>query len=412
LDPETFIHDESDKCVKCGLCLPHCPTYTRTRNEADSPRGRIALLQGWVEGGLALSPRLRAHLDGCLTCRACEHRCPSTVRFGQLMDAGRALMTERNGTGADNALQDRLTRRLRGRQLPLRLLRLYQKTGAQWLARRSGLLERLGAGRLDRYLPRLPRSVKWRSRYEPQGTRRGDVALFTGCMAPFDQATLRAAVRLLTQWGYRVHVPQAQVCCGAMDQHTGNPREARRLAMANRAVFDALQADALVFTASGCGVTLGEYGILYGEKLTIPVMEISRFLQQAGQPENMTFLPLKKKVAVHDPCTLTHVLRAEGSVYDLLARIPEIQLMPLPDNATCCGAAGSYMLTQPEMADALLADKIGQLEAIRPDILLTSNTGCALHLQAGIREAGLEIEVMHPVTLIEKQSKEKNSEQR
>ncbi len=406
MDPETFIHDESDKCVKCGLCLPHCPTYTRTRNEADSPRGRIALLQGWVEGGLELSPRLRAHLDGCLTCRACEHACPSTVRFGQLMDAGRALMAERDGTGAGNALQDRMTKRLRGRQLPLGLLRVYQKTGAQWLARRSGLLEKFGAGRLDRYLPRLPRTVKWRSRYEPQGTSRGDVALFTGCMAPFDQATLRAATGLLAKWGYRVHIPPAQVCCGALDLHAGNPREARRLAMANREVFDALQAHALVFTASGCGATLSEYGMLYGEKLKMPVMGISQFLNRAGQPETITLLPLQKKVAVHDPCTLTHVLRTENSVYGLLARIPEIQLTPLPDNATCCGAAGSYMLTQPEMADALLADKIEQLRSLQPDILLTSNTGCALHLQAGIREAGLEIEVMHPVTLVERQSKE------
>ena len=272
-------------------------------------------------------------------------------------------------------------------------------------ARRSGLLKKLGVERLDRYLPHLPRPVKWRPRYEPQRTGRGNVALFTGCMAPFDQTTLQAAIRLLTKWGYGVHVPPNQVCCGAMDQHTGNPREARRLATANREAFSDLPVDALVFTASGCGATLGEYETLYGEQLTMPVMDISRFLQRAGLPETITFLPLKKKVAVHDPCTLTHVLRWEDSVYDLLAHIPEIQLTPLPDNATCCGAAGRYMLTQPEMADALLADKIEQLRSLQPDILLTSNTGCALHLQAGIREAGLEIEVMHPIVLLERMVK-------
>jgi len=406
---ESFIHQEADKCVKCGLCLPHCPTYLKTRNEADSPRGRIALLQGLVENALELSPQLSGHIDGCLSCRACEHACPSVVRFGQLMDAGRALIKEREGRSADHSRQARLTARLRGKGLPIPLLRLYQKSGMQWLARRSGILKRLGLERLDRYLPLLPRPAPWREVYGPVGDMRGSVALFTGCMGPFEQTSLEATASLLVQCGYRVHVPRAQVCCGALDQHEGNLDTARAMARSNINAFNALSIDAVIFTASGCGATLSEYQALAGQSFQTPVMDSTSFLQQMAWPSHITFTPLARRVAVHDPCTLTHVLRTQNSVYSLLALIPEIQLIPLPGNTFCCGAAGSTMISQPEMADTLLEDKIAALDALQPDILVTSNIGCGLHLAAGIREAGLAVEVMHPVALLERQVKGKDT---
>jgi len=406
LNIESFIRQEADKCVKCGLCLPHCPTYMKTQHEGDSPRGRIALLQGLVEGQLQFSPQLEAHLDSCLSCRACEHACPATVQYGQLLDAGRAHIAEHHHGADSHSLLDRLSNHAQPLGIPPLLLRLYQTTGLQWIARRSGLLKKLGLQRLDQYLPRIPRHVKWRREYPSQGKCRGSVALFTGCASNlFDQATLQATIRLLTRCGYKVHIPPEQVCCGAMHQHNGNIEQACQFANSNLKVFNSLSADALIYTATGCGTTLNEYQTLARQAFDMPVMDVSRFFEQISWPDEITVEPLDKKVAVHDPCTLTHVLGSEASVYALLAKIPGLQLTALPDNATCCGAAGSYMLTQPVMADALLSDKIKLLETLQPDILLTSNIGCALHLVAGIREAGLKIEVIHPVALLERQIK-------
>ena len=411
MDLKALIETEADQCVKCGLCLPRCPTYLKTRNEGDSPRGRIALLQGLAAAQLTDSAALRRHLEGCLACRACEAACPSSVTYGQLLDAGRSLLREQGGAGDEeqNAGWPWCERMLRRPRSAARLLRLYQGSGLQRLARASGLARRLGLAREDSYLPPLG-TLQLRRRYYPAtGQPRGQVALFTGCAGwIFDQATLAASIRLLTATGYAVHVPHRQQCCGALHLHRGERQRAAQQAAANVACFNALPLDAIIYTASGCGAQLSEYDALHalagGRSLRFqaPLMEISHFLCQ-GDWQATEFRPYGGRAVLHEPCSLRHVLKGGDKVRELLQKIPALELHELPDNHLCCGAAGDYMFRQPAMADALLADKIEKLRTLDSRLLLTSNIGCGLHLQRGIRAAGLEVEVLHPVELLTRQ---------
>ncbi len=399
----------TDRCVMCGMCLPHCPTYHLTRDEAESPRGRIALIQGVLSGRLEQTARLETHLDHCLGCRACEAVCPSGVPYGEIIDGARAALSEQAPPAprwrrlawgwVTGVISDR--RRL---YRAARALRFYQRSGLRRLARLTGLTRRGSLGRLDALLPPLPTPRAWPAQLPAQTEPRGEVGLFLGCVSDVaDRATLDAAARLLTRLGYRVHLPEGQTCCGALHLHQGDPATAQALAQRNRAAFKAHALETIISVASGCGATLAEYPGQNGAALGAPVRDISAFLHGVSWPEDIRFAPLRKKVAVQDPCSLTHVLRQNQAPYSLLARIPEIELIALPDNRRCCGAAGSYMLTQPAMAEKLRDEKIAALKASGAEILLTSNIGCALHLRAGLRAAGMEIEVMHPIALLARQ---------
>jgi len=400
----------TDRCVKCGLCLPHCPTYGKTQNEGESPRGRIALIEGLANGRLALTPHLEAHLDSCLACRACENVCPSEVQYGTIIDAGRALVAAQRPPSAHEKLLNGVITHPSLLRLGARLLRFYQHTGLRSLVRGSGLLKLTGMTRFDALLPPVPAVRTLQEYYPPLGTdKRGDVALFTGCVASvIDPGTLNAAIRLLTACGYGVHVPRAQSCCGALHMHSGAPQQAHALAMQNLEAFNGLKIDAIISTASGCGAPLAEYYKMDAsderlKKFSEKVRDISEFLASIPWPENVTFAPLEQRVAVHESCSLRHVLHQHAHPYTLLHKIPGIDVVALPGNAQCCGAAGTYMITQPVMADALRKDKLAALKDSAAQLLVTSNIGCALHIAAGLRETGQEIEVIHPVTLLARQ---------
>jgi glycolate oxidase iron-sulfur subunit len=290
-------------------------------------------------------------------------------------------------------------------------LRLIQRSGLQALSRRIGFTRLLGLARLDALLPALGPLPAWREYYPPTGRQCGAVALFLGCFADFaDRPTLNAAVYLLARIGYGVHIPRRQTCCGALHLHQGDRVIARHLAECNAAAFNGLPIDAVINTSSGCGVTLTEYPRNDFPRLATPVRDISEFLAGVSWPDDIRFAPLAKRAAVHDPCSLSNVLHQAKMPYQLLARIPDLELVALPDNRRCCGAAGSYMLSQPEIADRLRDEKIAVLRKLDAEILVTSNPGCALHLRAGIRTAGLNIEVMHPVALLARQMQAANGQ--
>lgn len=409
--PEADLKD-TDRCVMCGLCLPHCPTYGLSRDEGDSPRGRIALMQALANGALPIGERLLVHLDRCLECGACEAICPSEVPFGRLMDAARARVEPHRPRGPGSRRLRRwgvgLLRHPRRLRTLGRVLRCYQRSGLQWLARHSGLLRLLKLAPLEARLPRLQRPLA-AGRHSPVGPARGRVALFTGCVESVAGAdTQRDALRLLTRLGYQVDIPRGQGCCGALSQHNGDPATATGLARANLAAFDDTGLEAIVSTASGCGAELAAYGELYGSEdpraavFAGKVLDISGFLAAQDWPRGL-LQALPETIAVHDPCTLRHGLKQHRPVYRLLERIPQLKTVTLNASGACCGAAGSYMLTQPAMAEALRQPHIEQLRALGVRTLVSSNIGCALHLAAGIREAGLEIEVLHPVSLLARQ---------
>ncbi|MFO1204286.1 MAG: (Fe-S)-binding protein [Burkholderiales bacterium] len=406
-EPAAQILTESGRCVACGLCVPKCPTYRKTLSEADSPRGRIALIRGAVEGRIPANERLHEHLDLCLNCRACEAVCPNGVAYGPLYDLARGLPGIGSGAAARSAVPSRgwfspLALRTAGT-----LLRLYQRSGAQRLVRGTKLLRKSGLARAEAFLPPLPDAVCFRANYPAVGNPVGEVALFLGCVARIvDTDALQAAIYVLTHLGYSVHVPAEQNCCGALHAHAGDGQSARVLWQANERAFAAFRELPIVTLVSGCGARLLDYGAHYGEAgraVARRVVDAAAFLAQAPGWARVQCAPLRARAAVHEPCTLRNVMRAGGAAQRLLAYIPDLSIESLAGNDQCCGAAGVYFLSQPEMAEALRADKLAAVAAMSPEFLITSNIGCALFLGEALRSAGSSIQVLHPVTLVARQ---------
>lgn len=413
MNPIHHIQHEAAKCVACGLCLPHCPTYGLLHDEAESPRGRLSLMLALAKGDLPPSAKLESHLARCLDCRACEKVCPSCVAYGLALDSVRALIASRRSAASkparrSMALIQWLVESPARMRILGKIMRLYQWTGLQWFLRTSRLLRVTGLAGLDAALPRLSPQKKLAEIYPAESKSLGRIALFTGCQADIaDQQALQASIRLLTRLGYEVRVPSDQGCCGALHLHDGQAVKATALMQRNLAAFiDG--AETILCVATGCAATLREYGKYLendesADKFGKRIVDINQFLAESAWPQNISLRPLSRRVVVHDPCTLTHVLQQHGKPYALLAKIPDTEIIPLPENSVCCGAAGAYHLTQERIAEQLRAPKIGHLKRLMPDIVVTSNPGCATFLAAGLREAGLSVEVMHPVVLLEKQ---------
>ncbi len=390
--PEQLLK-EADRCVKCGLCLPHCPTYRELANEADSPRGRIALIQALARGELSPTPTLRLHLSRCLNCRACETACPSGVSYGELIDAAHAMLQQ--SAGIKRPLRRALLNLLSERKLFGQITRLLP------------LLSRSGVLRLIKKTPSKPlrqladlASVMPAYQPPPSGLTPattaggGSVQLFIGCISSqVDRPVIDAAIRLLTHMGFAVNIPKQQVCCGALHRHNGFPQAADRLSELNSGVFVSPKPAALITLAEACHKELLEQ-----TRPTPRLQTISAFLLNTPWPETFHFTPLKARVAVHRPCSAS-----EDSPLTLLQRIPGLIPFLLPENAICCGGAGSYPLTQPALAQSLGETKIALLRETKADILVTSSTGCTLQFRTQIKRAGLDIEVLHPVELLTRQ---------
>ncbi len=388
------------RCVYCGMCLPVCPTYGLAREESESPRGRIALIRALGEGQLAPGPRMLRHLDSCVQCRRCESMCPAGVPFGALMDQAQARVWPRRPARArwqllaarGALMHPRLFRVLRPAAMVVHALRRMRL----WPARRPRALALFPA-------PRKP--VAGGPHRDATGPT---VALFRGCVAEFaDQDTLSAALLLLTEVGFRVVEPEGQVCCGALHRHAGDLRSAARFMQRNRACFAAVRAQAMVSTATGCGAVFaedvaGEPG--GGGSALGPVhQDVVHFLARAIWPRTPRFRPLEARVFVHAPCSLAHAGSSLEEMLQLLARIPGAQWVPGMPRRGCCGAGGRYMLTHPSNADALASALLEQVFESGADRIVTANIGCRLHLEAALRRAGRDMEVLHPVTLLARQ---------
>lgn len=402
-DPEALLD-----CVHCGICLPACPTYRVLGEEMDSPRGRLYLMRAAAEGRIGLTPNFVLHMDRCLGCRACESACPSGVPFGRLLEAVRGQIERR----AARPVSRRLLRGLILGTFPnrtrlgraLRALHLYQRSGLQALVRGAGLLRpfpRLAA--MERLLPPLGAGAgdALPLQVEAVGARRGTLALLTGCV----QALLfpevnGATARLLARAGYRVLVPPAQQCCGALHLHWGDRAGARRLARANVDAFAGV--DWVVTNAAGCGAALREYGhLLPGDPraaaLAARVRDVSEVLAEAPPGPRR---PLALTVTYHEPCHLAHGLRVREAPRALLRAIPGLRLAELPESDVCCGSAGVYNLLEPAIADRLLARKLDRIAETGAAVVASGNPGCLLQLRMGIARRGLPVHAHHPVELL------------
>jgi glycolate oxidase iron-sulfur subunit len=388
-------------CVHCGLCLPHCPTYQETGREASSPRGRIYLMRGVAEGRLELDERVVAEMHDCLACRACESACPAGVRYGHLVESARAEIDRRGARGRLRRFRERLVlRRVVAAPRVLRalsaLLRVYERSGLQRLLRRSRLLRLLpGVERAERMLPPLAAPHRPSVVYPARGQRRGRVAFFSGCVMPELLGPANAAsVEVLVRNGFEVWIPRQQACCGALHLHSGDPAAAARLRARNRSAFQMDGIDAIVSNSAGCGAALKDGR----DALARGVRDISEFLVERGL--RAPAAPLALRVAYDDPCHLLHGQKIAAAPRALLRAIPGLELIDLPGHRDCCGAAGTFNLTHPEMSERLLARKVDALRATDVDAVATGNPGCILQIAAGARAAGLRVEVLHPVELL------------
>ncbi len=403
LNDTPHILAAADRCVMCGLCLPHCPTYRLHHSELESPRGRIALIQALARGELQADAALQRHLDSCLVCRACEKMCPSKVPYGQLIDESRALL-RRQGKRAVTAVEQLLQQVTDEKRLQrnISLLRGYQKSGAQAVLRATGLLKLAGVEELESSLPTIPVAAKLADHYPAQGEPRGRVGLLTGCIGSQLEGEVHlAAIELLTRLGFTVEIPTAQGCCGSLHQHNGETKKAAELARHNIELFDGLELDAVISTASGCAAQLAEYPTLYGDSTT-PYYEVCDFLAAQEWPATLQLKALPLRARLHQSCSQRNVLQRPDAVAALLARIPQLQCEELAENELCCGAAGSYLLSQRDNANALCERKLDGIEQGSTGLLVSNNLGCALHLRDGLKQRGMAIEVVHPLLLLQR----------
>ncbi len=397
MNRDPLLH-AADQCVFCGLCLPHCPSYRLERREPESPRGRISLIQGLLRGTLEADTALIAHLDHCLACRACERMCPSKVPYGTLIDAARERLLDEGQRDTPPAL----ARLLAAVEEPGKLqkaataLRLYQRSGAQRLARGSGLLKGLGLDGLERQLPAIPERHELREHYPaaPGVEARGRVGLFRGCIGSLLEGEVQErAIALLTRLGFEVLVPAGQGCCGSLHQHHGEHARAVTLAQRNAQAFAGLELDALVGSTVGCVAQLLESPQVLESELGAPVFELCDFLDRHWS-ESLRIEPVSKSIALHLPCSQRNIVRRPEAVAGLLSRVPGLAIVELPGNDICCGAAGSYLLTQPAKAEALAQPKRKAFSELGAELLVSNNIGCANHI------AGDAIEVVHPLQLM------------
>lgn len=402
-------------CVHCGLCTASCPTYIETRNENDSPRGRIYLMRAVADGRLGFSPEVREHLDLCLDCRACESACPSGVQYGKIIEPFKVALQRTAPAAERTSLLQRLILhhlfphpgRVRAALAPARLL---QKLGVLDWAERAGLTRLLPPTlqRMQAMLPKLTSgSGSLPEVLPPVGPKRARVALFLGCVgdAMYPETTA-ATARVLQQNGCEVVVPRDQVCCGAIHYHSGVEEPALALARKNLAAFDANGYDAIIVNAAGCGAMLKDYAHLLtgadheaAATFTAKVRDISEFLVELGPiaPKHR----LEMKVTYHDACHLCHGQQVRAQPRRLLEMIPGLELLPLEESEICCGAAGTYNLTQPEMSERLGRRKMDHIASTGAEVVATGNVGCILQIARKIKESGSPMAIAHPVDLLD-----------
>lgn len=416
----------ADGCTQCGICLSSCPTFNITEDVEQSPMGRIRMMRAIESGDTdGMDPD---KLESCVGCYTCASICPSKVNYENMLDT--ALDKLRTNRPLPVITRSMLALALKPWliRLMIRLTAIGQNLGVRWLAKKFGVLKFSGLERGNRVLGKvsLPtRSVE--NKFNVLGPARASqlvnminmtgaeirnrtnrhrrVSLFKGCFTSvLEQNVQQASIDILNALGIEVVIPHGQGCCGALHRHNGNSEMAKQLARKNIATFNTENSSAIISTSSGCGSSLQKYSEwLKGEQTNDflkPVLDINHFLATVLHERKVVFSPLSLRVAIHTPCSLKQASGQVEAVRTLLNYIPKLEIHEIGQSTSCCGAGGSHMLTQPEVADPLREQIIDEVMQLKPDVIISSNLGCAMHLRAGLEESGVDIPVEHPVQLL------------
>jgi glycolate oxidase iron-sulfur subunit len=418
---EKPAYEDYSRCVHCGLCLNHCPTYRLWGKEADSPRGRIRQM-ALVDGGkLEIGEAFITHMDRCLDCRACETVCPSGVEYGKLIELARGQIEQKQS----RTLGSRMLRSLVYRSLLpypnriaglARLTRFFQTSGLELLTRKLGIARAFGMEDRLALLPRIDSKFfasQLGQTFPAQGKKRARVAFFAGCIARVTFTALNdATICVLQANGCEVVVPKDQVCCGALAAHAGMRDVARDLAERNFRAFDVNSVDAVITNAAGCGSALKEYPQLFpvaGDELaqvdlfSRNVRDVTEFLDELGLTASMR--PTRRvplRVTLQDSCHLVHGQKIREAPRRLVRAVPGVELVEMPLADHCCGSAGVYNVTQTSASMSLLEEKMRLARGTQADAIVTANPGCILQLRAGAAKFNTGQEVLHVVELLDR----------
>jgi len=407
-------------CMHCGFCLQACPTYLETGDENESPRGRLFLMRAVEEGRLPIDSAATQHLDHCLDCRACETACPSGVEYSRVLEPFR--IRQRTELPAKRAsLGDRWAEKIRTQVLPdrkrlkrwLAPARLAQRIGVDRLAQQTGATRLLPSAlrRMNEQLPRLSHKVDAIPEISPSqtGEVHARVGLLLGCAGEvFTPRVNRAAVEVLTRLGCEVHAPQAQGCCGALAYHEGRAQAAQQDWRELAASFgDLSQFDAIITTAAGCGSMLLDLQRVSQEleiqspaltDLSSKAIDFHAYVAKLEWPSELA--PIAGRAAYDPACHLLHAQGVTEQPLSLLKQIPGLELCDFDEADICCGAAGSYVLTQPEFSDRIGERKARHLIASGAEFVLSANVGCSMQIERCTKALGYPLRVLHPAELL------------
>jgi glycolate oxidase iron-sulfur subunit len=399
-------------CMRCGMCLPHCPTYKETFLETGSPRGRVALVRKFREEELSMSDQFLDYLSLCLDCQACASACPCGVNAGELVAE---FKCEKKGAEGLSFMEELILRRLVPHpdklESAIAPIRLYQRTGLQKMVRKLGLLKMFpdALERMEGLLPKLPARPLRQTLQEVTpavGEEQGTVGFFLGCVMSlvFSEASL-ATVKLLSSLGYKVITPRKQKCCGAPNVLGSDRDGLLEAARFNTDLFSGYDLDYIVTDCGGCGAELKKYGNhLQGDDKAAAfsgkVRDISQLLFERAEHLKMKLNPVNIRVTYHDPCHIAHCQGIRREPRELLKMIPGIDYREMSEADACCGSAGTYNIGKPEMSDKILKRKIANVRDTGAEYLVTSNPGCLLQLKKALEGGDKTVKVIHLTELL------------
>ena len=383
MSPKIDLSRAADQCVMCGMCLPHCPTYQVSQHEAESPRGRISLIKALAEGELNSSPALDEHLQSCTACYRCQQICPAKVDYQRILDQGRKIYRSKQSI----------------------FTRLLQTVAISAPTHNWGHAAIKLARHAVKHLPTTNRHLKLLQLVSHQHSATAatqnhatEVNIFSGCTGNlFDQQTLDSLITLLNAIGVKALLPKQILCCGALSQHSGHLHKAESDINKLQQYLSKQQSKILLSIASGCGRQLSEQFA----NTSIEHFDALDWLSEQTNFRELVFSSSPMRVLMHHPCSLNTA--QQHASHELLKRIPNIELIEFNDNLACCGAGGLQLTTPQPSNSHLLDKKIALVRDLQPNAIVSSNIGCSLNFRLGLDNADLDIEVIHPLTLLARQ---------